>query len=107
MLSGSLTGHEKLHEYFDEPQEIIKFLLEFKRLNNQKDHQAIEDQLRLHKRIRQAEIFDADEKILYYTGEFLVFHFLFLYFISALGHPRNWCHVSWTFVKIFLRIILR
>ena len=80
MLSGSLTGHEKLHEYFDEPQELIKFLLELKSVNNQKDYQAIEDQLRLHKRIRQAEIFDADEKILYYTGEFLVFHF-FLYFI--------------------------
>ena len=68
MLSGSLTGHEKLHEHFDEPQELIKFLLELKSVNSQKDHQAIEDQLGLHKRIRRAEIFDADEKLLYYTG---------------------------------------
>jgi hypothetical protein len=80
MLSGSLTGHEKLHEHFDEPQELIKFLLELKSVNNQKDHQAIEDQLGLHERIRRAEIYNEDEKILYYTGEFLVFHFL-LYFI--------------------------
>ena len=67
MLLGSLTGHERLHEYFEEPQEIIKFLLE-KSKNNQIDHAVIQDQLRLHKRICQAEIFDADEKVLYYTG---------------------------------------
>ena len=67
MLLGSLTGHEKLHEYFEEPQEIIKLLLE-KSENNQIDHAFIQDQLRLHKRICQAEIFDADEKVLYYTG---------------------------------------
>merc|ERR1712051_879676 len=67
VLLGSLTGHERLHEYFEEPQEIIKFLLE-KSKNNQIDHGVIQDQLRLHKRIRQAEIFDADEKVLYYTG---------------------------------------
>ena len=67
-LSGSITGHEKLHEHFDEPQEIIKFLLESSE-NNQIDHPAIQDQLNLHKRIRRAEIFDADEKLLYYTGE--------------------------------------
>ena len=68
MLSGSITGHEKLHEHFDEPQEIIKFLLESSE-NNQIDHPAIQDQLNLHKRIRRAEIFDADEKLLYYTGQ--------------------------------------
>merc|ERR1712051_1076408 len=64
---GSLTGHEKLHEYFEKPQEIIEFLLE-KSENNQIDHAVIQDQLTLHKRICQAEIFDADEKVLYYTG---------------------------------------
>ena len=67
-LLGSITGHEKLHEHFDEPQEIIKFLLESSE-NNQIDHPAIQDQLNLHKRIRRAEIFDADEKLLYYTGQ--------------------------------------
>ena len=66
-LKGQLTGHELLHEHFDEPQEIVKFLLE-KSENNQIDHAVIQDQLRLHKRICQAEIFDADEKVLYYTG---------------------------------------
>ena len=66
-IKGSLTGHEKLHDHFEEPQEIIKFLLE-KSENNQIDHAVIKDQLRLHKRIRQAGIFDADEKVLYYTG---------------------------------------
>jgi hypothetical protein len=72
---GKITGHEKLHEYFDEPQEIIKFLLQLKSVNNQKDHQVIEDQLRLHKRIRRAEVFDADEKLLYYTGAVFLFVF--------------------------------
>ena len=67
MTLGSLTGHEMLHEYFDEPQEIIKFLLELSE-NNIIDHAVIQDQLRLHKRIGQAEIIDADEKLLYYTG---------------------------------------
>ena len=67
MLLGSLTGHERLHEYFEEHQEIIKFLLK-KSENNQIDHAVIQDQLRLHKRICRAEIFDADEKVLYYTG---------------------------------------
>ena len=61
-----------LHEHFDEPQEIIKHLLE-KSENNQIDHALIQDQLRLHKRICQAEIFDADEKLLYYKGNFFTY----------------------------------
>ena len=59
-----------LHECFDGPQKIIKhgiYVLE-KNENNQIDHALIQDQLRLHKRICQAEIFDADEKLLYYKG---------------------------------------
>jgi hypothetical protein len=56
-----------LHEHFDEPQKIIKHLLK-KSENNKIDHALIQDQLRLHKRICQAEIFDADEKLLYYKG---------------------------------------
>ena len=31
-------------------------------------HYSTQWQLRLHKRICRAEIFDADEKVLYYTG---------------------------------------
>ena len=47
-------------------RKFIKFLLE-KSENNQIDIEDIQDQLRLHKRIRRAEIFDADEKLLCYT----------------------------------------